>query len=161
MTQKSLVELLVSFEWSWDWCTIERQFRSLGGKKGEQAGASVTYELPDGIVASALVRNGRVAFVRYLLEICMDPKSLSPEQREMTYRRFRQKYEDLVLIATQAIGAPKFRGSFGDTGFPEDSLAEDLSTWNFGDVIVRIEWSHQDRELPIVLLMRFEPCAQN
>ncbi len=74
-----------------------------------------------------------------------------PEEVEEIEDEFEALYRNAVARAEAAWGPPDFAGAYSAEGFPVWCNGEHATYWRRGGRLAAVWWSHQDKELPVMV----------
>jgi hypothetical protein len=75
-------------------------------------------------------------------------------------KEFAREFRSAAAQVEAAWGPPDFMGPRVQSEFPEWYVAQELCYWKRGDRLALIWWEHQDKELPVLLVLAVMTAEQ-
>ena len=144
---------------AWDWSRDEasRLARSLNLRPCGGLPGRVSYVTNEGQDVSVYYEAESPRRVEITLDAFHDPHLLSESAYEDKVDEFYGKFEGAVAKATGILGKPLFNDGRAASGFPEDEDAVWLALWRLPNARLMIQQRHEDKELPLRLVVVVRP----
>lgn len=105
-------------------------------------------------ILESLMENGPANASQHALFVSQDFWAVDEQEKiESTTRQFIAKYESVCELITEKWGTADYVGSWSDSGFPDWSDDTLLSYWHKGDVLAYAAFRHDDKELPMMVVV--------
>ena len=152
-----LAKKLMTVDWSWAQSDAGRLMADLGAELDEDVGERQTWRLEEGLSADLYLFERSIVAVEVILDVFEDPEELEPDEYEARIAEFTEKLERVAASVRAAAGDPLFAGEYDSEGFPGDQDALRLVLWRLENARLMVELKHEDREVPIRLLITVAP----
>ena len=152
----SLLERFGRMPWSFHPATDRLVLEASGMYRVQEDQEQAVY-LGGDLQVRQWLQGGRTGTLEFVLMQQPDPHLLEETEFDRIQQRIEGHFTDLVARATGILGEPEFAGASGEAGFPSDQWAEWLAVWRHGGRRLMLQTRHDDRELPLELLLVFAP----
>jgi len=153
-----LLGRLCTLEWSGDAGVLQSRLVQVGFEVAREAPHRTDLLLVDVPIARcALYRTGRLECT---VKIAMDPQLLDEDKWNDMHERFVASWCAARDRLASSLGPPQFDGRPGDPGMPDDEDAVRLAHWPQQGRQVSVQYRHEDRELPMRLVLVVTPINQ-
>lgn len=147
--------LFVTIRWSSNVQGLRARLTEAGFELTSSAGAWVNVRHPSAPAAPGTLTES--CRFESSLRVVFDPHELPEHAWELLHEEFLSLWEAAIGRVTVSLGPPEFVGGPGDPGMPDDEDAIRLASWTGLGRRLSIQYRHEDRELPMRLVLVISP----
>ena len=112
-------------------------------------------------ILERLLKEASADDAEHLLMVSQDFWDVDEQKQiEQISQQFTSEFEKVCMQVSESWGVPNFKGEWDDAQFPDWCDAIRLAYWRRGNVIAYVAFRHDDKELPMIVVLGAHPLKQ-